>query len=671
MTARRSRVASMALPAIGRARRRSAGAPFGVWEHPRPGRLIPAERVVFDGWALPGRHGGAAQIQVLYDQRVVGATLTGKPRADVARVYGLPALESGWTVEVDLAGVPGGAAIEVVVEDGRGRQTLGRGRIAPSAPPASEAPLPAAATGAIDRPLEGELVEGAVLPVWGWCTAGGEVPDMVEIYVDDAPPVRARRCDPRLDLPHAVPAPPAVAVAAGFSELMPLRRTQGRRSAAVRVHARFGTGAVWQSKPVTVRLAGEDQPWAGAPALASPFRTHRSRRGSGRLRVLAIVHSLRLGGGELYLQELLRRLVDDDVAEFRVISPEDGPLRAELEAAGIGVHVTAPYEVSPARYAARLAELAVLIESWGCDVAIANTLGVFPAVDAALEAGVPVLWAVHESFDLDVFAYLNWGARGLHPSVHERWLAAMRRATLVFEADATRQMFEQAVPGLNARHIPYGIDLAAVSAYEEAQERDATRAAAGFAADDRVLLCMGVFQERKAQLALAHAFAAAAPVYPHAKLVLVGEHPSSYAQAIRIAVADLGLGARVRIEAIAADTYRWYRSADVLVSASDTESLPRSVLESQAFGVPVLAADVFGVSEVVTDGVTGWLCRARDGESLLAGLRRALTATDAELTAMSAHCRAAAADFDGAGYAKAYAELIHEAHDLRSARWPR
>jgi D-inositol-3-phosphate glycosyltransferase len=667
VTARRSRPSTAALPALRRPRR-AAGVPFGVWEYPDPGGVIPGGRVVFSGWALPGGHDGAARVRVLCDQRSIAETLTNQPREDVAHVYGMPALESGWTAEVDLAGVAAGAAIEVVVEDGRTRQTLGRGTVAPPGPPVPDATPSPAAIGAIDRPVDGELVEGAVLPVWGWCIAGGEVPDVVEIYVDDAAPLRARRCDPRLDLPHAVPAPAAVAVAAGYSELVPLRRTPGRSCATVRVQARFGAGAVWQSRPVTVHLAGDDDPWAGVAALPSPFRSRRSRRRSGRARVLAIVHSLQLGGGELYLQELLRRLSEEGIAEFRVISQEDGPLRAELEAAGIGVHVTAPYEVDPGRYAARLAELAALIESWGCDVAIANTLGVFPGVDAALEAGVPVLWAVHESFHLDVFAYLNWGARGLHPAVHDRWLAAMRRATLVFEADATRRMFEQAVPGLRTRHIRYGIDLAAVSEYENAHERGAARTAAGFAPEDRVLLCMGVFAERKAQLALVNAFAAAAPVFPDARLVLVGEHPSSYAQAIRVAVADLGLDGRVRIEAIAADTYQWYRSADVLVSASDTESLPRSVLESQAFGVPVLAADVFGVSEVVTDGVTGWLCRARDGESLLAGLRRVLTATDAELGAMSARCRTSAAEFDGAGYAKAYAELIHEARDLRSAR---
>ena len=39
-----------------------------------------------------------------------------------------------------------------------------------------------------------------------------------------------------------------------------------------------------------------------------------------------------------YLQELLLRLRRDGTADFLVLSPQDGPLRAELEAAGIGVH---------------------------------------------------------------------------------------------------------------------------------------------------------------------------------------------------------------------------------------------------------------------------------------------------------------------------------------------
>jgi D-inositol-3-phosphate glycosyltransferase len=309
-----------------------------------------------------------------------------------------------------------------------------------------------------------------------------------------------------------------------------------------------------------------------------------------------------------------------------------------------------------------------LIASSGCDLVIANTAGVFPAVDAAIEVGVPVVWAVHESFDPDVFAYLNWGADGLHPEIREQWLASFAKADLVvFESEATKVLYENHFPGLTGRCIRYGIDLTSVAEYESTHDRTLLRAQAGFTPADRVLLCMGVFQERKAQLALVQAFAGVARAMPNARLVLVGEHPTDYAMAVRRAVSELGLDGSVRIEAIAPDTYRWYHCADVLVSASDTESLPRSVLESMAFGVPVLASDVFGLAEVITDGVNGWLCSARDGVALTAGLRRVFAATDTELAAMTARCRAEAQSFDGAHYAAAFAELIENAHDIHSA----
>jgi glycosyltransferase involved in cell wall biosynthesis len=69
---------------------------------------------------------------------------------------------------------------------------------------------------------------------------------------------------------------------------------------------------------------------------------------------------------------------------------------------------------------------------------------------------------------------------------------------------------------------------------------------------------------------------------------------------------------------------RWHGAADVLVCASDLESLPRVVLEAMAFETPVLASRVFGLPEVIEDGRTGWLCEARDVASLTAALDRVL-----------------------------------------------
>jgi glycosyltransferase involved in cell wall biosynthesis len=89
-------------------------------------------------------------------------------------------------------------------------------------------------------------------------------------------------------------------------------------------------------------------------------------------------------------------------------------------------------------------------------------------------------------------------------------------------------------------------------------------------------------------------------------------------------VRRLRLGDRIRLVPVTDELYSWYERADALVSASDIESLPRSVLEAMAFDVPIVAADVYGLSEVITDGLDGILVPARDLDGLVDGLRRFL-----------------------------------------------
>jgi len=65
-----------------------------------------------------------------------------------------------------------------------------------------------------------------------------------------------------------------------------------------------------------------------------------------------------------------------------------------------------------------------------------------------------------------------------------------------------------------------------------------------------------------------------------------------------------------------------YHASDVFVLPSHTEGLPRVVLEAQAVGTPVIATDVGGVSEVVTDGETGVLCPPHAPDDLAAAIDR-------------------------------------------------
>jgi glycosyltransferase involved in cell wall biosynthesis len=118
-------------------------------------------------------------------------------------------------------------------------------------------------------------------------------------------------------------------------------------------------------------------------------------------------------------------------------------------------------------------------------------------------------------------------------------------------------------------------------------------------------------------------------------VALVGGHGDEYQAAINRFATAAGIGARVRIEPWSDRPATWYRAADVVVCASDDESLPGVVLEAMALRVPVVASRAFGIPEVVEDGVTGYLCDPSDVASLADALRRALDAPDRERAAIT------------------------------------
>ena len=69
-------------------------------------------------------------------------------------------------------------------------------------------------------------------------------------------------------------------------------------------------------------------------------------------------------------------------------------------------------------------------------------------------------------------------------------------------------------------------------------------------------------------------------------------------------------------------------TADAFVLNSAYEGLPHVVLEAFALGIPVVAADAGGTSEVVRDGDTGWLIPAASQAHLDAALTAVLSSPD-------------------------------------------
>ncbi len=358
-------------------------------------------------------------------------------------------------------------------------------------------------------------------------------------------------------------------------------------------------------------------------------------------RVLVSTADLGLGGGQLYLHELMLRLARSGV-RFALTSPRSGPLTDELEGMGVPVLVTGPPQVQdPEAYEAQVRDVGAFAVQHGCTAVLANIVTSFTGADAGLRLGLPLTWAIHESYPFGQFWTEAFGPQGAHPYVVERARLSLGAASrVVFEATQTLRFYEELLaPGAGVV-VPYGVDLEEIARFRDSNDRDELRARLGISPDTRALLCMGTIEPRKGQLNLAQAFGHSAALGgADLQLIFVGAVPGRpYADALSTYVDGLD-DARIRIEPVQPDIHRWYHACDVLVCASDVESLPRSMLEAMAFGRPVASTAVFGIPELVEDGVSGFLCRDRDLAALRGMLERVADTSRDDLVAMGARAR--------------------------------
>jgi glycosyltransferase involved in cell wall biosynthesis len=68
--------------------------------------------------------------------------------------------------------------------------------------------------------------------------------------------------------------------------------------------------------------------------------------------------------------------------------------------------------------------------------------------------------------------------------------------------------------------------------------------------------------------------------------------------------------------------------ADVFVLPSESEAFPNAILEGMAAGLPVVAASVGGIPELVADGVSGRLVPPGDADALARALTELLDFPD-------------------------------------------
>lgn len=330
-----------------------------------------------------------------------------------------------------------------------------------------------------------------------------------------------------------------------------------------------------------------------------------------KTRVVYLVHSAQLSGGELALVRLLEAL--EDVAPHVVLG-EDGPLArllatkdidhevlrlpdaAHVPRAGAGARAAVATGVYVLRLTHRLRQLRPDVVH--CNTLKANLYG----PPAARLAGVPVVWHARDRVDPEylprpVVALVRAAARVL-PSV----VIANSRSTL-----ASLHL----PPSRKSYVVPSPVPLPAPP-----EPRDA---------DPLVLVAVGRLAAWKGQHVALRAFAQAFPTGQE-RLQVVGDAlfgESAYAEDLRRLASTSGVAERVDFLGHIDDVQRVLRDADVLVHSSIIpEPFGNVVVEGMAAGLAVVASDAGGPREIVTPGHDGLLTPLGDVEALAAALRR-------------------------------------------------
>ena len=135
------------------------------------------------------------------------------------------------------------------------------------------------------------------------------------------------------------------------------------------------------------------------------------------------------------------------------------------------------------------------------------------------------------------------------------------------------------------------------------------------------ILFVGALIERKRLLDLVEAMPRILATVPNAHVrVAGGGRDGRYVTKVRERLRSLGLDDRVRLlgslsgEKLLGE----FQSASVLVLPSAQETSPLAIGEGMAAGLPVVATRVGGVSDLVEDGVTGYVIEPGDVETLAA-----------------------------------------------------
>lgn len=310
------------------------------------------------------------------------------------------------------------------------------------------------------------------------------------------------------------------------------------------------------------------------------------------MRVLYLVTKADLGGAQVHILDLLRGF--RSVLEPVVAAGAEGYFTEGVRNLGVPCEIVPNlvHPIAPVDDCRALLQVARLIHKIRPDVVHAHTskAGII-ARFAARAAGVPAVFTAHTWCFAEGTSW-KWRLGGIPAERLAGWFSA----AIINVSDANRE--------LALRH---GIsDHKRMLTIWNGIPDTPHRARPGTSGVPRIVMVARCAEQKDHSLLL-RAFAR---ITKPAKLVFVGGGPKL--TALKAEANELNIANRVEFLGDRFDIAEILSNSHVFALASKWEGFPLSILEAMRAGLPVIASNVGGVSEAVTDGNTGFLVERGD-----------------------------------------------------------
>jgi 1,2-diacylglycerol 3-alpha-glucosyltransferase len=219
---------------------------------------------------------------------------------------------------------------------------------------------------------------------------------------------------------------------------------------------------------------------------------------------------------------------------------------------------------------------------------------------------IPIVFTNHSRYDLLAQAYLPLMPDEVSHSLLQAYMPDFCEAVdlVISPSESMVKILRELEVKSHIEVVPNGVNL---QKFHDA--KPFRREQFGFTDRDILLVYAGRIAPEKNLSFLLQSFAGIAKLIPNLYLLIVGGGKKQFEEEVQSLILQLGIANRVHSTGMISydDIPSYLAMCDVFVTTSVSETFGMSTVEAMSVGLPIMAIDAAGTSDLVEDGKTGFL----------------------------------------------------------------